>query len=316
MFEKIISKIEQYDSIVIFGHLNPDGDCYGSQLALKAILNKQYPNKKIYAVGSGLPNFYQLLGKMDKVSLETIKNSLAIILDSNDIQRLEDQRATEALDFCKIDHHVDTFTFNAGPQVINAKATSTSELIYDLAKEKNFEIPQVAAIALYLGIYTDSARFQHAYDFVKLFDTLKGLAALGVNPNQINDILNVTKFPNLEIKSFIYKNIKRDEAGILYVVANEEQRKELNVTNFDITCNTRMLAHVEGYPIWFVGSATEKGGLQVEIRSDGYNVQRVAVAFGGGGHVYAAGFTVEKYSEEVIERLLKLCKETLKRGKE
>ena len=38
MFESIVSKIEQYDSIVIFGHLNPDGDCYGSQIALRNIL--------------------------------------------------------------------------------------------------------------------------------------------------------------------------------------------------------------------------------------------------------------------------------------
>ena len=51
MFESIVSKIEQYDSIVIFGHLNPDGDCYGSQIALRNILRLKYPHKKIYAVG-------------------------------------------------------------------------------------------------------------------------------------------------------------------------------------------------------------------------------------------------------------------------
>ena len=51
MFEKIIAKIEQYDSIVIFGHLNPDGDCYGSQIALRNILRNEYPQKQIYCVG-------------------------------------------------------------------------------------------------------------------------------------------------------------------------------------------------------------------------------------------------------------------------
>ena len=45
MFEAIISKIEQYDSIVIFGHLNPDGDCYGSQIALRNILKAKYPKE-------------------------------------------------------------------------------------------------------------------------------------------------------------------------------------------------------------------------------------------------------------------------------
>ena len=79
MFEQITKKIEEHDSIVIFGHLNPDGDCYGSQVALKAILKKHYPNKNVYIVGSGLPNFYHILGKMDEVSLETIQKSLAIV---------------------------------------------------------------------------------------------------------------------------------------------------------------------------------------------------------------------------------------------
>ena len=315
MFEKIISKIEQHDSIVIFGHLNPDGDCYGSQIALRAILKAQYPNKKIYAVGSGLKNFYKFLGQMDKVSLETIKTSLAVVLDSNDLTRLEDQRVKEALDFCKIDHHIDTFNFTEGPEVIDSEATSTSELIYDFAREHNSDLPEVACNALYLGIYTDTARFQYASNYVKMFEALKQLCASGAEPKKISALLNITKPRNLDIKSFIYQNIQKDEDGILFVVANDEQRRSLNATNFDITANTNMLAHVEGYPIWFVGSATESGGLQVEIRSNAYNVQKIATSFGGGGHIYAAGFTVKEFSEKVVEQLLEKCRETIRNGK-
>ena len=315
MYKKIISKIEQYDSIVIFGHLNPDGDCYGSQVALRAILRKQYPNKKVYAVGSGLKNFYKLLGKLDEVSIETIKSSLAVVLDSNDLPRLEDQRAVFALDFCKVDHHVDSYTFKEGPEVIVDKATSTCELIYDLAKESGFEIPQLAAQALYLGIYTDTARFQYAYDYVKMFETTKNLCALGADPKKISAILNVSRSGYLDIKSFIYQNIHKDENGILYVIANNEQRKKLNATNFEITCNTSLISHVEGYPIWFIASETDNGGMQVELRSDGYDVQKIALAFGGGGHKYAAGFTIKEFGKDVINRLLQKCKETLKNGK-
>ena len=316
MFEKIISKIEQYDSIVIFGHLNPDGDCYGSQIALKAILKDNYPNKKVYAVGSGLKNFFKLLGQMDEISLETIKTSLAVVLDSNDIQRLEDQRAVFALDFVKIDHHIDSFTFHEGPEVIVDKATSTCELIYDLAKENNLKIPTIAAQALYLGIYTDTARFQYASDYPKMFETVKDLCVLGAEPKSLTSILNITRSRYLTIKSFIYQNVKKDKDGILYVVANNEQRKKINATNFEITGNTSLIAHVEGYPIWLIASQTDNGGMQVEMRSDGYNVQRIAVAFGGGGHTYAAGFTIQEFNQEVIDRLLSLCKETLKKGKE
>lgn len=316
MFEEIISKIEKHDSIVLFGHLNPDGDCYGSQVALRAILKKQFPNKKIYAVGSGLKKFYSLLGEMDDVSLETIKASLAVVLDSNDIQRLEDQRAGSALDFVKIDHHVDTLTFKEGPQVVDDKATSTSELVYDLAMEAGYEIPFVAAEALYLGVYTDTARFQYAFNYIKMFGMLKHLIELGVIPKTLTAILNTTRWQNVAIKSFIYRNIQKDEDGILYVIANNEQRKELGgVTNFDITGNTSLLQHVEGYPIWFIASETDSHGMQCEMRSNAYNVQKVAMSFGGGGHLYAAGFTIKEFSEEAVQKLIAALKQTMKDGK-
>ena len=148
-----------------------------------------------------------------------------------------------------------------------------------------------------------------------MFEALKQLCASGAEPKKISALLNITKSRNLDIKSFIYQNIQKDEDGILFVVANDEQRRSLNATNFEITANTNMLAHVEGYPIWFVGSATESGGMQVEIRSNAYNVQKIATSFGGGGHIYAAGFTVKKKREKVVEQLLEKCRETIRNGK-
>ena len=122
MFEKISNLIEQYDSVVIFGHHHPDGDCYGSQIGLRELLKKHYPNKKVYAVGSGLPDMFSLIGEMDNFSEEVIKESLAIIVDANDVSRMEDMRITKAKAFCKIDHHMDLKTFTEGPEVIDDKA--------------------------------------------------------------------------------------------------------------------------------------------------------------------------------------------------
>ena len=315
MFEQIISKIEQYDSIVIFGHLNPDGDCYGSQIALKAILQANYPNKKVYIVGSGLKNFYDLLGRPDNIPLETIKSSLAVVVDSNDLDRLEDQRAREALDFIKIDHHIDNFTFTEGPEVIDDKATSTSELIYDFAKEYKFDIPTVAAEALYLGIYTDTARFQYATNYPKMFETVKELCLLGAEPKKLSAILNISRERALTIKSFVYQNIKKDEDGILYLVINNDLRNSIHASPVELTSCTSLLAHVEGYPIWFIASENDRGGMQVEMRSNAYNIQKIAVAFGGGGHIYAAGFTINEFNDVVVNKLLTMCKNTIKGGK-
>ena len=316
MFEAIISKIEQYDSIVIFGHLNPDGDCYGSQIALRNILRTRYPEKKIYCVGSGLKKFFDILGKMDVVSDEIIAQSLAIVLDSNDINRLEDQRAWKARDFAKIDHHIDTYTFHEGPEVIDDTATSTCELIYRFAKENNFEIDLIAGSALYLGMMTDTARFQFANNFVRMFEIARDLCDLGVDPILLNKTNNLVPEISITIKSFIYSHVKKDKRGIIYAIATKKDREQLGVTSAQICANTSLLSYVTGYPVWLIASETDNGGMQVEMRSSTFDIQKIATHFGGGGHTFAAGFTYKKFGQEVINELLDLLAGVVKKGNE
>ena len=314
MFEKIISKIEQYDSIVIFGHINPDGDCYGSQIALRNILRNRYPNKQIYATGSGLKKFYNILGKLDVVSDEVIAKSLAILLDANDLPRAEDKRVFQALDFCKIDHHIDTFTFKEGPEVIDDKATSTCELIYLFAKENDMEIDLISASALYLGMMTDTGRFQFADNFVRMFSIARDLCAIGVDPILLNKTNNLTPEITLDIKALIYSRVIKRNDGIVYAFITKNEREKLGVSSAQICQNTSLLSYIVDHPIWFVASETDIGGLQVELRSSMYNVQTIAVHFGGGGHTFAAGFTLKEYTKETFNELIELCVKAIKKG--
>lgn len=315
MFEEIIVKIESYDSIVIFGHLNPDGDCYGSQIALRNILRNHYPHKNVYAVGSGLKKFFHIIGKMDVVSDEIIKKSLAIILDSNDLGRVEDQRARSACDFAKVDHHIDTFLFNEGPQVIDDKATSTCELIYRLAKENNYEIDLISASALYLGIMTDTGKFQFASDFVKMFGIVQDLCSIGVDPILLNKTNNLIPEKTVDIKAFVYSHVVKRDDGIIYAFASKKERELLGVNATTICANTSLISYVNNHPIWFVAAENDNGGVQVEIRSSTFNVQQIAFHFGGGGHAYAAGFTIKDFTNDKFDELLNLCANLIKKGK-
>ena len=89
MLKNIIELIEKHDSIVIFGHVNPDGDCYGAQVGLREIILALYPKKKVYITGTGYPRVFTILPKMDKVSDEVIENSLALLVDANDLARMK-----------------------------------------------------------------------------------------------------------------------------------------------------------------------------------------------------------------------------------
>ena len=92
MEKRIFEKIKDNDIITIFGHVKPDGDCYGSQIGLKDAILATFPNKQVYVLGTGLPKFFKRISPMDEVGDELIKKSLAIVLDVANKERVEDQR--------------------------------------------------------------------------------------------------------------------------------------------------------------------------------------------------------------------------------
>ena len=176
------------------------------------------------------------------------------------------------------------------------------------------EIDLISASALYLGIMTDTGRFQFADNFVRMFNIASDLCSLGVDPILLNKTNNLVPEITLSIKALIYDNVVKDSNGIIYVIITKEERKRLGVTSAQIVGNTSLLSYVANYPIWLIVSETDTNGMQVEMRSSMFDVQKIAVHFGGGGHTFAAGFTIKEFNEEVIQELLSLCAETIKKG--
>lgn len=300
MFKYIDEQIKKYDSIVIFGHVIPDGDCYGSQIALKNVIKLAYPNKRVYVTGSGYHRFFKMLGAMDEVDDETIKNSLAILVDSNDLLRSEDQRISSAKAWVKLDHHVDVGTFTQGEFVVNEDANSTCEIIVDMIQELNYPMNSVVANALYLGILTDSGRFQFIKDFPKSFAQASWLCQNGANPKELNRILNITDETLLAFKGYVFSNYQKTEAGTVYFVIDKETLKSLNITANKAGNMVNLISNLSGYPVWAFFVEDEDGSAHAELRSNGPAVQPIALKHGGGGHLQAAGFPIAKFDRNLI----------------
>ena len=107
----ILKKIKQYDTITIYGHINPDCDCYGSSIGLREIIRDNFKNKKVYALGFGPDYMFERLSRYDEVSDDVIKESLAIIVDCSEIARISEQRIKLAKEIIKIDHHIESVPF-------------------------------------------------------------------------------------------------------------------------------------------------------------------------------------------------------------
>ncbi|SYV97055.1 Bifunctional oligoribonuclease and PAP phosphatase nrnA, partial [Mycoplasmopsis edwardii] len=107
--ELVTKELYKYDSIVIFHHIRPDGDCLGSQFGLKELIKTNFPNKKVYAIGDHKDTFDFLDFTMDKVpSDEILKNSLGVVVDANHKERIESREVLDKNLFAqviRIDHH-------------------------------------------------------------------------------------------------------------------------------------------------------------------------------------------------------------------
>ena len=304
MFDLILKQIEKYNSIVIYGHLNPDGDCYGAQVGLKEVILANYPNKKVYVTGTGCPRFFPLIGKMDKVSDEIIANSLAILVDGNDLSRMEDKRVYTAKAYAKIDHHIDTGGFTEGPFVVDIDANSTCDIIAGFVMDFNLKISKLGANALYLGILTDSARFQFVNNYVQTFTRVRFLCEHGAEPTKLSNLMNKTDEQSLIAKGYIMSHYQKTKEGVIYIIYDKETLHRIGVSANEASNLVNLLSNIEGYPIWCSFAEYDDGKVRCEFRSNGPEVQPVAASIGGGGHAMASGCQLSSLDRNLIQSII------------
>lgn len=307
----IYRKIKQASIITIFGHVRPDGDCYGTQIGLRDAIKATFPKKKVYAVGRGRPSLYHYFGVMDQVEDETIKNSLAITVDIGDIPRIEDERALLAKELIKIDHHIFTEHFGI-IEWVDSNYVACGEMVAEFLFQCKFKVPLSAAKALFLAIASDSGRFQYAPTNSRTFRLVSRLADIGANPEEIFQTIYVYEPDEVRRKHLILQEFKLG-SGVAYLWIEQADLERLNLTPMEATGYVNGLANMRGYPIWASFIEKKPDEIMVELRSSGPNVQTIASAFGGGGHRKASGATLKSWeqAELMLEQLTVLAAEVL-----
>lgn len=300
----IFSLIEKNNDIVIFGHKNPDGDCVGSILGLKYALKEFYPNKNIYAVGSR-PNFLSFIEKSDEVSDEIIKSALCIMVDLSDLDRVEDQRIRLSNNIVCFDHHEKSSEFPY-PILRDTTCISATMILAKVILEKFGSLNEKSATYFYLGLTTDSNRFQYNSE-AETLDIGKKLIEHNANYKWIYENLYKQDSKDLRFKAYVYANFKFD-GKVAYFVLRKEDYHKLNLNEQEAGCKVNLISSLDNHPLWAEFCELENGNFRVELRSDGhYNVQKVAVKFNGGGHIPASGCQISSIDQvqAVIDELNK-----------
>ena len=292
MFEKLISLIEKYDTIIIHRHSKPDGDAIGSQIGLKCLLAQNYPQKKIFAVGDAAGKYSFMEGSTpDEIPDELYSEALAIVLDTSASALISDSRYTLAQTSARIDHHIFCEKI-ADVEITDTSYESCCGLICALAIEADWKMSSRAATLIYTGMVTDSGRFRYDSTTPETLRRAAYLLEAGIDTSEIYRNLYADDFDYIRLRASFVLKVNFTKNNVAYIYTTAEEARASGEDTFTISRGmVGVMGEIRGVDVW-VNFTEADGGVLCEIRSSRYNINRIAVKYGGGGHEKASGATV------------------------
>ena len=310
IYKQIFKVIKKYDTIVIARHIGADPDALGSQFALKEIILKTFPNKKVYAVGNPASRF-KFFGNNEKIDNIDTTKGLLIVLDTPDIKRIDGVSLNNFEYVIKMDHHpiIDKY---ANIELIDEDSCSTSQLILEFIFNNKIEINKEIGEKLYLGIVGDTDRFLHDYTSSKTFSLVtRLLEETNIDFTSLYKVLYQRPISEIRFEGYIYQNLILNENGVAYIKIIDRKLKEFGVDSAAAGNMINDLKFVNEIIVWvFLTEDIKSNLIRANIRSVGPYINDVATKFGGGGHKYASGVKLKTWddSDKLINELDELVK--------
>ena len=179
---------------------------------------------------------------------------------------------------------------------------SASGLIADFAMTLGLKVSEKAAKALYTGIVTDSGRFLYDSVSSRTHRVVAFLLEREFDRNEIYRNLYVEDLDSVKRKLSFMERIKFTYNNVAYVYSTNEDVSKMGVSPFSVSRGmVNTMANLRGVHVWV--NFTEDGDkVLAELRSDSYDINKIAVKYGGGGHLKASGATL-KTKEEAMDML-------------
>ena len=316
----VVELIKDLDGILIYPHVNMDADALGSSTALCLALRKL--GKKAYVmISEPIPKNLDFLEcgccTDDDSVLDEVQ--LSLMLDCNGMNRIpgrEDAWNRGKIKGC-LDHHaVGNSDIRFDFYRTEPKSSATGEIIYLLIKKLGVEIDLEMANCLFAAITTDSGNFQHNNTTKRTHDIAGKLYKIeGFDSKVISALIYDRKSKEaLKMESEVLANLEYFADG--KVAAGEVTQKLLQDTGCTMDESDGIVQRImslDGVEVGVLFKETEDS-TRASIRAKSYaNVANVAMKFDGGGHVRAAGCTLEKPISAAKEKLIPELVEAVKK---
>ena len=300
MFTQLLEKIKEFDTIVIHRHSNPDGDALGSQIGLKNIIKENFPEKTVYVVGDMTARFsFMEDSEMDTVEDSVYENALAIVLDTSASHLISDERYKSAKATARMDHHIFCEKI-CETEVTDTSYESCCGLITEFAIKCGLRLNPLAAKSLYTGMVTDSGRFRYDSTTSQTFRLASRLLEEKFDTGEVYAGLYADDFEHVKLRAQFVLKINFTECNVAYIYTTKEELASYGVSTFTISRGmVGTMGDLRGVDIWINFTETDEGVL-AELRSSKYNINPVAVKYGGGGHQKASGATLKDRAEAMM----------------
>ena len=297
MFEKVLEEIRNHQTIILHRHHHPDGDALGSQIGLKHLILKNLPGKQVLMVGDEAGRYaFMADSVMDTVDDSQYPDALAFILDTSARSLISDERYRMAHRTVRIDHHLFVEKI-ADIEVTDSSFESCCGLVTAMAEECGWELTPEAAAALYTGMVTDSGRFRYDATSSRTFHLAAFLTEQPIDTEKLYRDLYAVDLRELRLKAAFIDKIELSPNGVAYIRTTKDELDALQCDSFTASRGmVSVMADVRGVDIWVNFTETDRGIL-CELRAGPYNINPVAVKYGGGGHTKASGATVKNWDE-------------------
>lgn len=313
-YAAILDTILRHNRIIIHRHSNPDGDAIGSQMGLYHWIHAHFPDKEVYRVGDPAGRYSFIDGAvMDTIPDECYDGALAVLLDTAAPKLISDGRYTLAARTVRFDHHLFVDSF-CDLECVDSSFESCCGLLTDFILQSGYPLTPECAEPLFVGMTTDSGRFRYDSTTPRTLRLAAELLSNGLDLNRIYRSLYSENLDKLKRRAWFTDKIQMAGDRVAYIYTTAGQLDELGMEANAVSRGmVGIMNDIEGIDVWVnftENHSDEEHCVLCELRSSVYNINPVAVQYGGGGHQKASGATVpdRETAMKMVEDLRRLSR--------
>jgi phosphoesterase RecJ-like protein len=309
----IIAAIKRHPAFFVVPHIEPDGDCIGSALALDLFLKRIGKRSYLHCLGPFDRRDIKHLsasfaGRISDELRQREPEACAIVLDCSTIDRIGDLAADlEGLPIMVIDHHSSGQEFGA-LRFIESSAPATSLLVQLLIEGMGHAVTPEEAEHIFFAFCTDTGFFRHLEQKSgPAFELVARLVDAGASPKRTFAQLNsgAALGGRQHLGRLMQRTVAHAGGKLLVTWEYLAETEAVGRTNRESDLLYQMLTGIEGVEVVAVLREESADSTTVGLRSRTYvDVGKAALQFGGGGHARAAGFQAPLPLQAVRDRLV------------